>query len=198
QLAPILNRLDEKIATDIVQELGPEQAKEVVPLLRWRASVQELLEYPPDTAGGRMSVDVVALQRRWTVEEAIGDLRRETPDEIHPFYLYVVEDDGRLTGTVSLRKIVTAAPETPIAAITSDEIISVRDTEDQEVAAQRMRHYNLLALPVVDEHVHLLGVITADDVLVVQVDEATEDFYRLAGLSDVERIFRPIRQAVPP
>src|SRR5690606_19762927 len=56
QLAPILNRLDEKIATDIVQELGPEQAKEVVPLLRWRESVQELLEYPPDTAGGRMSV----------------------------------------------------------------------------------------------------------------------------------------------
>jgi magnesium transporter len=145
-----------------------------------------------------MSVDVVALQRRWTVEEAINFLRHEAPDDNHPFYLYVVDDEGRLAGNVSLRSLVTAAPETPIAAITSEEVLSVGTTEDQEVAAERMRHYNLLALPVVDADNRLRGVITADDVLDVQVEEATEDIYRLAGLPEEERIFRPIREAAPP
>lgn len=198
QLAPILDQLDEDIAADIVQGLEPEQAEEVVPLLEGREYVEELLEYPEDTAGGRMSVDVVALRRRWTVEEAIDFLRTESPDDNHPFYLYVVDDEGALIGTVSLRGLVTAAPETPIAAITSEEILSVLATEDQEVAAERMRHYNLLALPVVDIQNRLRGVITADDVLDVQVEEATEDIYRLAGLPEEERIFRPIREAAPP
>jgi magnesium transporter len=145
-----------------------------------------------------MSVDFVAVQRRWTVEEAINFLRHEAPDDTHPFYLYVVDDDGRLQGTVSLRSLVTAAPETPIAAITREDLITVQATEDQEVAAERMRHYNLLALPVVDAAEKLRGVITADDVLDVQVEEATEDFNRLVGLPEEERIFRPIREAVPP
>ena len=198
QLAPILDSLDEDVVADIMQDLEPEQAEEVLPLLEWRESVEEILDYPEDSAGGRMSVDVVALQRRWTVEDAINFLRDESPDSTHPFYLYVVDDEGRLIGTVSLRSLVTAAPETPIAAITTEEILSVRVTEDQEVAAERMRHYNLLALPVVDENDRLRGVITADDVLDVQVEEATEDIYRLAGLPEEERIFRPIREATPP
>jgi magnesium transporter len=198
QLAPILDQLDEDVAADIVQDLEPEQAREVVPLLEWRQYVEELLDYPEDSAGGRMSIDVVALQRRWTVEEAINFLRNEAPDDNHPFYLYVVDDDGRLAGNVSLRSLVTAAPETPIAAITSEDVLSVRTMEDQEEAAERMRHYNLLALPVVDADNRLRGVITADDVLDVQVEEATEDIYRLAGLPEEERIFRPIREAAPP
>jgi magnesium transporter len=198
QIAPILDHLDEDVAADIVQSLEPEQAEEVVPLLEGREYVEELLDYPEDSAGGRMSVDVVALQRRWTVEEAINFLRTESPDNTHPFYLYVVDDEGKLIGTVSLRSLVTATPETPIAAITSEEVLTVLATEDQEVAAERMRHYNLLALPVVDAQDRLRGVITADDVLDVQVEEATEDIYRLAGLPEEERIFRPIREALPP
>ncbi|HWC29910.1 MAG TPA: magnesium transporter [Dehalococcoidia bacterium] len=196
-LAPVLDQLDEDVAADIVQELEPEHAEEVIRLLEDRESVEELLRYPEESAGGRMSTEVVALRRQWTVEEAIQFLRRETPDDTHPFYLYVVDEDGKLTGTVSLRSLVTAAPETPIAAIMSEEVRSVGVTEDQEVAAERMRHYNLLALPVVDESQRLLGVITADDVLDVQVEEATEDIYRMAGLAEEERIFRPIREAVP-
>lgn len=197
-LAPALNQLDEDVAADIVQGLEPEQALVVVPLLEYRESVEELLRYPEESAGGRMSAEFVALRRNWTVEESIDFLRRESPDDQHPFYLYVADDEGRLIGTVSLRALVTAAPETPIAAIMTEEVLNVLATEDQEVAAERMRHYNLLALPVVDEQGRLRGVITADDVLDVQVEEATEDIYRMAGLTEEERIFRPIRQAVPP
>jgi magnesium transporter len=145
-----------------------------------------------------MSTEVVALRRYWTVEDAIRFLRQESPDDQHPFYVYVVDEEHHLTGTVSLRALVTAAPETPIAAIMSEDVRSVLVTDDQEAVAQQMRHYNLLALPVVDAEGRLRGVITADDVLDVQVEEATEDIYRMAGLAEEERLFRPIRQSVPP
>ena len=197
-LAEALDELDEDVAADIVQDLPREQADEIVPLLEFRDSIAELLIYPEESAGGRMSIDFVAVHRQWTVDEAIQFLRHEAPDDNHPFYLYVVDDEARLTGTVSLRRLVTAAPETPIAAISFEELITVQATEDQEIAAERMRHYNLLALPVVDAAGKLRGVITADDVLDVQVQEATEDFNRLVGLPEEERIFRPIKEAVPP
>ena len=197
-IAPVLDRVEEDVAADIVQDLPPEQAERVVSLLEEREAVRELLAYPEESAGGRMSTEFVALRRDWTVDEAIEFLRRQGPQADQPFYLYVVDDAGRLIGVVGLRSIVTAAPETPIAAIMGEEAISVRALEDQEVAAERMRHYNLLALPVVDEAGQLRGVITADDVLDVQVEEATEDMFRMAGLAEEERIFRPIREAVPP
>jgi magnesium transporter len=198
RIAPLLDQVDEDVAADIVQDLEPEQADEVVQLLEESEAVRELLTYDEDSAGGRMSREFVALRRTWTVEEAISFLRDEAPDDQHPFYLYVVDDDQHLIGTVSLRALVTAAPETPIAAIMSDEVRSVQVSDDQEEVAEEMRHYNLLALPVVDADNHLRGVITADDVLDVQVEEATEDIYRMAGLAEEERLFRPVRQAVPP
>jgi magnesium transporter len=197
-IAPLLDRVDENVAADIVQDLEPGQADEVIQLLEDREAVRELVGYPEESAGGRMSTEVVALRRYWTVEDAISFLRQESPDDQHPFYVYVVDDEHHLTGTVSLRALVTAAPETPIAAIMSEEVRSVLVTDDQEEVAQQMRHYNLLALPVVDAEGSLRGVITADDVLDVQVEEATEDIYRMAGLAEEERLFRPIRESVPP
>ena len=195
-LAPVLERVDEDVAADIVQDLSPEQATEVAHMLR--ESVQELLGYAEQSAGGRMSANYVALKPGWTVDESIEFLRREAPDETHPFYLYVVDDDGHLTGTVSLRRLVTARPETSIGAIMQDEVRLVLVSEDQELVAERMRRYNLLALPVVDDEFRLRGVVTADDVMDVLVEEATEDIYRLAGLAEEERIFRPVKEALPP
>jgi magnesium transporter len=197
-LAPVLDFVDEDVAADIVQDLPQEQADQVVQLLEDREAVRQLLTYPEESAGGRMSTDIVALRRNWTVDQSIQFLRTEAPDDTHPFYLYVADEEGRLTGTVSLRSLVTAAPETPIAAIMSEEVLSVLATEDQEVAAERMRHYNLLALPVVDDDNLIQGVITADAVLDVQVEEATEDIFLMAGLTEEERLFRPIKEAVPP
>lgn len=197
-LAPLLDQMDEDIAADIVQDLPEDQQSTVVQLLEEPQFVQELLTYPEESAGGRMLTDVVALRRDWTVDDALRFLRQEVEDADQPFYLYVVDDDGKLAGVVSLRAIVTSTPETPIAAITSPTAYSVRVDEDQEIAAERMRHYGLLALPVIDEENRLRGVITIDRVLDVQVEEATEDMLRLAGLSDEERLFRPLRQGVPP
>jgi magnesium transporter len=198
ELVPVLNQVDEDVAADVLQDLPPERAKQVVPRLEWRQYVEELLSYPEESAGGRMSTEVVALRREWTVEEAIWFLRREPLDADQPFYLYVVDRNQRLLGIVPMRPLLTSAPYVSIDSIMRPDVISVHASEDQEVAAELMRRYNLLALPVVDGEDRLVGVITADNVLDVQVEEATEDMFRLAGLPEEERIFRPIRQAVPP
>jgi magnesium transporter len=141
-----------------------------------------------------MSPDFVALRPNWSADEAIAFLRGQRMDVNQPFYLYVVDSDGRLLGVVSLRGLIVAPPETPIAELLS-EAISVRTGDDQELAAERMRHYNLLALPVVDAEERLRGVISADDVLDVQVEEATEDMFRMAGLGVKERAFSPVLES---
>ncbi len=197
-LAPLLERVDEDVAVDIIQDLPREQAAEVLPLLDEPEAFRELLAYPEDSAGGIMSREFVALRRNWTVDESIQFLRSSSPAVDHPFYLYAVDDSGVLIGVVSLRAIVTSAPETPIAAIMSEETISVRVTDDREIAAERMRHYSLLALPVVDDDGRLRGVISSYNLLDVQVEEATEDMYRMVGLTEEESLFRPLRQSVPP
>jgi magnesium transporter len=194
-LASVLDRLDQDVAADIVQELPAPQQETVVPLLQDREGVEELLTYPEDSAGGRMSRVFVALGPEWTVEESIRALRRERPDSGRPFYLYVVDEDGHLRGLVSLRDLVTTAPNVRIAALMAENMISILTTDDQEAAAERMRHYDLLALPVVDSDGRLRGVITADDVLDVQVEEAIKDIYRMAGLGVKEWAFSPVRES---
>lgn len=194
-LAPLLDRVDEDIAADIVQDLPEERQQAVVELMEERESVEELLSYPEESAGGVMLPDVVALRRDWTVEESLEFLRREGPEVDQPFYLYVVDAAERLNGVVGLRALVTALPETPIAAIVDSNIYSVRVDEDREVAAERMRHYSLQALPVVDAAGRLRGVITSDRVLDVTVEEATEDMFRMAGIGIKEWAFSPVLES---
>jgi magnesium transporter len=197
-LVQVLDRVDDDVETDIVQDLPRDQAEVLLPLLEDRETVARLLQYPEDSAGGLMSPDVLRLQANWTMDETIAFLRRQHPDSEQPYYLYVVAADGRLQGIVSLRQLIASPSESRLEDIMSREVISVRAEADREEAAERMRHYDLLALPVVDSESRLLGVITSDDVLDVQVEEATEDMFRMAGLDESASIFRPIREAAPP
>ena len=197
-LVLILDQVDEDVAADIVQDLPEEQAEQVVALLEEREAVEELLAHPESSVGGRMSPDVTALHQDWSVEQAIQFLRDQQPDIDRPFHLYVVDEEGRLDGVVPVRNLLIGTPDTRIGTIRSPEVISARVDEDQEVAAERMRHYNLIALPVGDLEGKLVGILTSDDVLDVQAEEATEDMFRMAGLADEERLFQPIRAALPP
>ncbi|HEY7268352.1 MAG TPA: magnesium transporter [Dehalococcoidia bacterium] len=194
-LAPILDRVEDDVEADIVQDLPKEQAQELLPLLEDREVVEELLTHSEESAGGRMSPDVLALQRDWTVDQTIDYLRRQKPDAEHPYYLYVVDIEGLLQGIVSLRDIIVSSGAARLEDIMTTEVISIAAGSDQELAAERMRHYNLLALPVVDSEGRLLGVITADDVLDVQVEEATEDIYRMAGVGVKEWAFSPVLES---
>ena len=112
------------------------------------------------------------------------------------FYLYIVDARGHLVGVTSLRRLLLVSPETPLKRIMTADPISARVDMDQEEVARLVASYNLLAIPVVDEQNKLVGVITVDDVIDVIKDEATEDLYRLAGVSSDERVFTPATESL--
>ncbi|MGH8639220.1 MAG: magnesium transporter, partial [Burkholderiales bacterium] len=117
------------------------------------------------------------------------------------FYLYVIDGRRHLVGVVSLRRLLLVPPSTPLKRIMTTDLISARVDMDQEEVARQVASYNLLAIPVVDEENKLVGVITVDDVIDVIKDEATEDVYRLAGVTGDDRVFtRPsdsLRKRLP-
>jgi magnesium transporter len=123
-----------------------------------------------------------------TAGEAITALQSSRDVEM-VFYLYVIDARRHLVGVVSLRRLLLVSPPTPLKRIMTTDLISVRVDMDQEEVARQVASYNLLAIPVVDEENKLVGVITVDDVIDVIKDEATEDVYRLAGVSSDDRVF---------
>ncbi|MGE0363895.1 MAG: magnesium transporter [Vicinamibacterales bacterium] len=194
-------RLVQEIASDdaaaLVDHLPEELSHEVLELMRRRESgqVESLLDYAERTAGRIMNPNVFALSEDLTVAEAISALQNAINVEM-VFYLYVVDARRHLVGVTSLRRLLLVGAETPLKRIMTPDVFSVRVDTDQEEAARLVASYNLLAIPVVDEENKLAGVITVDDVIDVLKDEATEDLYRLAGVSGDERVETPAFEAL--
>src|SRR3954452_19966165 len=147
------------------------------------------------TAGRIMNPHVFALNEDMTVGESISELQGNRDVEM-VFYLYVVDERRHLVGVVSLRRLLLVSPETPLKRIMTADLISARADMDQEEVARLVAAYNLLAIPVTDPENKLVGIITVDDVIDVIKDEATEDIYRLAGVSGDERVFTPARESL--
>src|SRR5204862_1499629 len=189
-------------AAALIDYLPEELSASVLDLMRPKESgvVENLLEYDEQTAGRIRNPHVFALSEDLTVGEAITELQSNRDVEM-VFYLYVVDERRHLVGVVSLRRLLLVSPETPLKRIMTTDIISVRVDMDQEEVARQVASHNLLAIPVVDEENKLVGVITVDDVIDVIKDEATEDVYRLAGLTGDDRVFsRPsesLRKRLP-
>jgi magnesium transporter len=191
-IAKLLQEIPSDDAAALVDYLPEELSSAVLELMRPKESgqVENLLEYPEKTAGRIMNPKVFALSEDLTVGEAISALQAARDVEM-VFYLYVVDGRRHLVGVTSLRRLLLVSPETPLKRIMTPDVTSVRVDTDQEEAARQVASYNLLAIPVVDEENKLVGVITVDDVIDVIKDEATEDIYRLAGVSGDERVFTP-------
>jgi magnesium transporter len=192
EIARFVQELPSDDAAALIDYLPEELSASVLELMRRKesASVENLLEYPEQTAGRIMNPNVFALAEELTVGEAITELQSARDVEM-VFYLYVVDVRRHLVGVVSLRRLLLVSPETPLKRIMTTDLISVRVDTDQEEVASQVASYNLLAIPVVDEENKIAGVITVDDVIDVIKDEATEDIYRLAGVSGDERVFTP-------
>ncbi len=187
-VADVLSRLPDDVATDVVQDLPPDEAADVVAALdaETREAVGDLLAYPEDTAGGRMTGQRLMVAPDLTVAGAIEFLRELRPDIGAPFYVYVAGRDGELLGVVNLRSLVTSAPDRGIGEVMDSDIISVQADADQEEAARLLRRYRLLALPVVDAAGRLVGTVTSDDLLDVLEEEATEDIQKAGGVSALD------------
>ena len=194
-------RLAQDIPSDdaaaLIGYLPDELSAAVLDLMRPRESgvVENLLEYEERTAGRIMNPQVFALDEDLTVGQAIEALQAARDVEM-VFYLYVVDERRHLVGVVSLRRLLLVAPETPLKRIMTADLISTQVETDQEEVARQVASYNLLAIPVVDEENKLVGVVTVDDVIDVIKDEATEDIFRLAGVSGDERAFTPAGESL--
>ena len=139
-----------------------------------------MMAYPEDSAGILMYTDVFTLHEETKAREAINALQDQEDAEM-VFYLYTLDDEGRLTGVISLRDLVTTPGETMLKDIMSKQIHVVRPETDQEEVARIVSQYNFLAVPVVDSEDRLLGIVTVDDVVDIIREEATEDFLQMVG-----------------
>lgn len=184
----ILEEMGADDAADLLAELTPEQAGQLLGEMEAEdaAEVRELLHYNPDTAGGIMTTDIVAVNAEMTAHEAIEVLRREAPEAETIYYVYVVDRTEHLVGVLSLRDLIIARPEQLILEIMRRRVVSVRHDTDQEEVARIVAKYDLLAVPVVDHENRLLGVVTVDDAIDVIQEEATEDALRMSGITPAE------------
>jgi magnesium transporter len=180
-------------AVEMLKYLSDERRSAILPALSdsTRARLENLLAYPEGSAGAIMTTEFLAIMQDQLVDDAIR-IVRERPDLEAGFYVYVVDAQQRLVGVMSLRQLVLARPTQALATLMTTEVISISPLAFQEEAAQLTAAHDFLALPVVDEAQHLLGIITVDDVVDVLTEEATQDMYRLQGLSDADRVFSPI------
>ena len=170
ETAHLMGLMDEDYATAVIDLLQAEEQEKL----------EEIMAYPEDSAGILMYTDVFTLHEETKAIDAIAALQDQEEAEM-VFYLYAVDNDGRLTGVVSLRDLVTTSSETLLEDIMSRKVHAVRPETDQEEVARIVSQYNFLAVPVVDSEDQLLGIVTVDDVVDIIREEATEDFLQMVG-----------------
>jgi magnesium transporter len=187
RMVPVLEQLAPDVRTDIITRLEPELATRYMARLNIQSQheVATLMQYLPDTAGGLMTSQFFALSESTLVREAIEAVRGLAAYEM-VFYVYVLDDLGRLTGVSSLRQLLLAAPEQPLANMVNRRVVKVHTDTPQDEVAELIGRYRLVAMPVVDEEEVLVGLVTVDDVLQVFAQEATDDILRVAGTSGSE------------
>ena len=190
EIAEELDEMDTDDAVDIIAELPQEMKDEVISELEdfeHAKDIVELLRYDEDTAGGLMAKEYIQVNENWNVLTCIQEIRKQAENVSRVHSIYVVDDEERLKGRLSLKDLITSSTTTQVKDIFIPKVDYVKvDTEDVEVA-RIMQKYDLEAIPVVDETGRLVGRITIDDIVDVIKEEADRDYQLAAGIShDVE------------
>ena len=182
----VLAEMSTDDAVDILNEFDKNKVASFLTVMDKEAAgeIKELLHYEEKTAGSIMTTEFVVLFAGQTIKEAMVHLRKEAPDAETIYYTYVIDEEQRLVGVLSLRDLIIAEGDWLVSDVMSERVVSVSVGEDQEEAARMIRDYDFLALPVVDFQNHLLGIITVDDIVDVIEEEAGEDYSKLAAVSD--------------
>jgi magnesium transporter len=187
-LANQLESLDSDDAADLISELSANEIEEVISHIsdnEAAGDIVDLLNYDEDTAGGLMQKEFIKAKMDWPVNRCVVELRRQAEEVEKVYTIYVVDDDDKLVGFLSLKRLLFASPRTKIADLyQSKNIISVKTSDDDEDVARIMEKYDLVSVPVVDLQNKLVGRITIDDVVDVIKEEADKDFQLASGISD--------------
>jgi magnesium transporter len=182
----IVEEMEPDEAADLLGDMDEAQAEAILAGLEHPEEVRPLMLHPDDSAGGLMTSEFLALRRRMTALDALEAIRMWQPESDNLNYLFVVDGQESLVGTVGLRQLIVANPLAKLSEIMDPDVISVRAGADQEECAQIMTRYDLTALPVVNGGQRLMGVITIDDVFDVIEEETTEDIQRLGGAQPLD------------
>lgn len=190
--ADLISELDEPDRIRLLGKLGPAQAKKV----------RALLKYAPDTAGGVMTPNFIAVNVNMTIDQAIQEIRRGKNQVHEVSYVYVVDSQHKLKGVLSMRDLILADSKDKVSDVMNVELKGLCSPfEDREKVALKMGELNLYDLPVVDDKGRLLGIVEHDDVIDIIQDEATEDFQKLVGAGADEtihdKLFFSIRRRSP-
>ncbi len=187
-ISDIVQGLDSDDAADLLGDLPAERAKEIIQNLGDEVSqeMEKLLPYKDDTAGGLMGLEYVAVRSDATVGDAVEIIRAKRDEVESLYYIWVVDGFGRLVGVISLKDLLLEPKTRLISEIMNPKVIAVHADTDQEKVAHLVKQYNLVNIPVVDQHQRLVGRITHDDIIDVMEEEADEDITMMAGVIDQE------------
>ena len=192
EASQLLGEMDPDDAADVVDVLPDEEVAEILVRMKPEdaAEIRQLSGYDPDTAGGIMTPEYVAVSKDATSAQAIAAIRRLVDEAETVNYVYVVDEERHLLGVLSLYRLLLSAESTPVQNLMAPSTVRVKASADQETAARILTDRNLLAIPVVDDDDHLIGIITEDDVADVIEAEATEDIERLGGSQPLNLPYR--------
>ena len=202
-IVEILDLMPRDDVADLLGCMPVERSDAILEKMKKEGSkeVEGLLHYEDDTAGGIMVPEFIALQEDTTAGEAIQSLQKEHLDVEMPFYLYVVDTNGKLIGVSSLRQLVVVPPKTPLKNFMTTDVFAVKTNMDQEEVAKIVARYDILAVPVVDDTNKLVGIVTVDDVIDIIREEATEDILKMVGVGEefveTTSIFKNIKMRMP-
>lgn len=191
EIVKLVNEMNSNDAADVVGWMSPDSARAVIGLLspEIATNIHELLKYDKNTAGGIMQKEFVDTKAGDTITQAIAEIQQEAPAVEHLYHIWVTDDEKRLTGIVSLKKILISLNDQTITIgdIMNPNVISVDVNTDQEEVAQIFQKYDLVSLPVVDKEKRLVGRISIDDIVDIMEEEFSEDVARIVG-SDAEEL----------
>jgi magnesium transporter len=180
-LAKLMGAMSHDERVDLFKELDTVAQEAILPSLAKaeREDLRKLASYPEGTAGSIMTSDYAVLHPEMRVPEAIEALRRQAIDAETVYQSYIVDEDRRLVGVVSLRDLITARSNQSVAEIMDTQPVFIRAEDPREEAAEKVARYDLLALPVINGGEKLVGIVTQDDAMDVQQEEATDDFHKV-------------------
>ncbi|MFY4774365.1 magnesium transporter [Metabacillus sp. RGM 3146] len=186
--AQMLEQMYADDAVDVLNELDQQEAQGYLNLMEDQAAkeIRNLLNYEAYTAGSIMTTELVAVYPHQTVKKVLQLLKKEAPNAETIYYTYVVDEQRRLAGVITLRDLIVSDDHDLIAEVMNKRVYSVTVDEDQEEVARKMKNYNFMAVPVIDHDDHLVGIITIDDIVDVIHEEATDDYSKFAAVSDEE------------
>ena len=191
ELREIVNELYVDDAADLIEEMPANVVKRILSQAdpQMRREINEILQYPEDSAGSIMTTEYVSLRPTMTAAESIQRIRKTGVDKETIYTCYVTQE-RKLVGTVSVKDLLLCADDsTPVSEIMDENVISVHTLTDQETVAQMLSKYNFIALPVLDKDERMVGIVTFDDAIDVLVEETTEDIEKMAGMLPSEKTY---------